>query len=128
MDKNKLAGREAESQCAQYLRTKGYEILAMNYSCRGGEIDIVAAQHTSRGILRKTVSGYIAFVEVKQRTSRAFGEAREAVDRRKQQRIKLAAMLYLSKHDTELQPRFDVMEVYPGEDGPMINHIENAFE
>lgn len=128
MDARKLAGREAEAQCAKFLRSKGYEILSMNYTCRGGEIDIVAAQRTTRGIFRRTVTGYIAFVEVKQRTSRAFGEAREAVDRRKQQRIKLAAKMYLSEHDTELQPRFDVMEVYPGDGGPVINHIENAFE
>ncbi len=67
MDARKLAGREAEARCAEYLRARGYKILAMNYACRGGEIDIVAAK-----------GAYLAFVEVKERANRRFGEAREA--------------------------------------------------
>ena len=67
MDARKLAGREAEARCAEYLRERGYRILAMNYACRGGEIDIVAAK-----------GAYLAFVEVKERANRRFGEAREA--------------------------------------------------
>ena len=42
MDRNKLMGREAEARCAAYLRDRGWHIAAMNYACRGGEIDIVA--------------------------------------------------------------------------------------
>ena len=117
MDARKLAGREAEARCAEYLRARGYKILAMNYACRGGEIDIVAAK-----------GAYLAFVEVKERANRRFGEAREAVDRRKQQRIRLAALTYLSEYGGSLQPRFDVIEVYASGDGFEINHIENAFE
>ena len=104
MDARKLAGREAEARCAEYLRARGYKILAMNYACRGGEIDIVAAK-----------GAYLAFVEVKER-------------RTKQARLRLAAGMWLSTHDTDLQPRFDVAEIYPGEGKPEIHYIENAFE
>lgn len=119
-----MAGRElgswGEERAAQYLRRRGYKILARNYSCRGGEIDVIA----SRG-------KYVAFVEVKLRKSAAFGGAGEFVDRRKQNKLRLTAELYLSCHQTRLQPRFDVIEVYApqGTDtkAPRVRHIENAF-
>ena len=130
MDRKKLAGRTAEAQSAEYLRRKGYVILTLNYACRGGEIDIVAEQPAGSklfGIGRKR-GGYIVFAEVKMRSSRDYGEAREAVGWRKQRRIRLAAGVYLSEHQTALQPRFDVIEAYPYGDGFEFNHIENAFE
>ena len=71
------------------------------------------------------------FVEVKLRRDDQHGEAREFVTARKQQRVMAAAQFWLSQHETELQPRFDVIEVYAprGEDGPVkVNHIENAFQ
>ena len=85
-----MAGRElgswGEERAAQYLRRRGYKILARNYSCRGGEIDVIA----SRG-------KYVAFVEVKLRKSAAFAEAREFVTRAKQQRIIMTAELWLGE-------------------------------
>ena len=110
-------GRRAEELCARYLRWRGYEIVEMNYACRGGEIDVIARK-----------DGYLAFVEVKERADRRFGEAREAVTFAKQAKLRLAAQTWLSKHETGLQPRFDVVEIYPGRTAPEINHIENAFE
>ena len=74
--------------------------------------------------------GRLAFVEVKLRRDASHGEAREFVTARKQERLRAAAELWLSQHETPLQPRFDVVEVYAprGEDGPVqIRHIENAF-
>ena len=61
-------------------------------------------------------------------TSRS--EAREFVTRAKQERIMATAQLWMLENETELQPRFDVIEIYApeGENGPVrINHIENAF-
>ena len=53
------------------------------------------------------------------------------MDRRKQDRLRLTAELYLSQHPTRLQPRFDVIEIYApqGADtkAPRVRHIENAF-
>ena len=104
--------------------------MARNYRCRGGEIDIIAEQNTAPAPLRLLgkKDGYLVFAEIKMRSGRGYGEAREAVDRRKQQRIRLAALTYLSEYGGSLQPRFDVIEVYASGDGFEINHIENAFE
>ena len=116
----KRLGRWGEERAAEYLRKKGYTILGMNYTCRRGEIDIIAKQ-----------GKFIAFVEVKLRKDARFAQAREFVTYSKQQRIMTAAMLWLSSHETRLQPRFDVVEVYApqGTEGPVrIEHIEDAFQ
>ena len=118
MDKHSL-GQFGEEQAARYLRRRFYSIVERNYRCRFGEIDLIA----KRG-------GNLVFVEVKLRRDDSHGEAREFVTARKQQRVRAAAELWLSLHETELQPRFDVIEVYAprGESGPVkVNHIENAF-
>lgn len=119
MDRKAL-GKWGEERAAQYLRLHGYRILEKNYGCRMGEIDLIAVK-----------KGIIAFVEVKLRKDASHGEAKEFVTYSKMRRIKSAAMLYLSRHETELQPRFDVIEIYApdGEAGRItINHIEDAFE
>ena len=74
---------------------------------------------------------YLVFCEVKLRKSADFAAAREFVDARKQQRLRTTALLYLSQHETPLQPRFDVIEIY-APDGtqtrrPQITHMEDAF-
>ena len=119
MDK-KLLGRWGEMQAAEYLKRKKYKIVGLNYSCRWGEIDVIAENRQ-----------FIAFIEVKLRKSSGFAEAREFVNGAKQRRITAAAQLYLAQNETEKQPRFDVIEIYApeGENGRIsINHIENAFE
>lgn len=113
-------GRWGEELAARYLKKKKYSVIGMNYSCRFGEIDVIAEDRT-----------YIAFVEVKLRRSASFAQAREYVNGAKQRRLIAAAQLWLSANPTEKQPRFDVMEIYApeGRDGSIqINHIENAFE
>ncbi len=120
MGKNNLTGAWGEALAAEYLRKKRYEIVACGYRCRFGEIDIIAKN-------RK----YLAIVEVKLRKNADFAQAREFVDERKQNRIRTTAEIYLSQHPTELQPRFDVIEIY-APDGmntakPEIHHLEDAF-
>ena len=60
-----------------------------------------------------------------------FAAAREFVDSRKQQRLRATALLYLSQHESELQPRFDVIEIYAPAGTqtrrPQITHMEDAF-
>lgn len=119
MDK-KLLGRWGEEKAAEYLKRKKYSVIGMNYSCRFGEIDIIAEK-----------GGYIAFVEVKLRKDAGFAQAREYVTCAKQRRIIAAAQLWLAVNRTDKQPRFDVIEIYApdGMDGEIrVNHIENAFE
>ncbi len=117
------SGKKAELAVAGYLRSKGAIIAKMNYHSRYGEIDIIAETH-------KTVM----FVEVKFRSENAIFTPREAVDLNKQRKIVLTAKDFISKSNIpELQPRFDVAEVYLerneiGEENYKINYIKNAFE
>ena len=115
------SGQWGEERAKRYLQWHGWHIEESNYSCRFGEIDLIASR---RGIL--------AFVEVKTRKDDSRGEAREFVTAAKRQRILSAASLYLSEHETQLQPRFDVIEVYAPQGVatryPKVVHLENAFE
>ena len=105
---------------AAYLRKKHFRLVATGYRCKYGEIDLIVQNRR-----------YLVFVEVKLRKSNRFAEAREFVDIRKQERLRATASLYLDEFPTELQPRFDVVEVY-APDGtatthPDIIHLEDAF-
>ena len=115
-----LLGPWGEALAAEYLRKKRFRIEAMNYRTRLGEIDIIASSRQ-----------YLVFCEVKLRKSADFAAAREFVDRRKQERLRQTALLYLSQHETQLQPRFDVIEIYAPDGAqtaqPRITHMEDAF-
>lgn len=121
MGRNNLAGAWGERIAAEYLRKKRYKLLASGYRCRFGEIDLIVCD-------RK----FLVFVEVKLRKSAQFAKALEYVDRRKQDRIRTTAEIYLSQNPTELQPRFDVIEIYAPEGmetaHPEIYHMEDAFQ
>ena len=113
---NKRAvGTACEQRVAEHLRQQVYEILACNFRCRQGEIDIIAREEK-----------YLVFVEVKYRSSDGMGNPVEAVDRRKQQTISKVAMYYCLTHGYgETTPcRFDVAAVC----GSKIELIKNAFE
>lgn len=116
----KLLGRWGEAQVADYLRARGYRLLAAGWYCRFGEIDLVAAD-----------ARCLCFVEVKLRKNDHFAPARAFVDSRKQAKLRTTAEAYLTQHPTELQPRFDVAEVYAPQGletkNPQICYIEDAF-
>lgn len=120
MNGAKSLGLWGEERAAAYLRRRGYSIVERNYSCRFGEIDIIA-----RG------RGFIVFAEVKLRKNADFAEAREFVNAAKQRRIINTAQLWLMNDQSGLQPRFDVIEVYAPQGRssllPKIDHIEDAF-
>lgn len=113
-------GRWGEALVAEDLRRKGWTVVATNFRCRMGELDIVAENER-----------YLAFVEVKLRKNGKFGAACEAVGPAKQRKLRAAAEFYLMSRPTELQPRFDVAEVYAPQgvrtEVPSIGYIENAF-
>lgn len=109
----KLLGSIGEKKAARFLKKKGFKIIEKNYVCPFGEIDLIGLY-----------ADFLVFIEVKSRADNSFGEASEAVDEFKQQRYRKSATMYLMSHkDLTLQPRFDVVEVYPY----AINHIEDAF-
>ena len=117
---SRLLGRWGESLAAEELRRQGCEILAAGWRCRFGEIDLIVRD-----------GRYLCFVEVKLRRSDAYGRAGEFVDRRKQEKLRTSAQLYLAEHFTALQPRFDVVEVFAPQGldtrAPSINWLKNAF-
>lgn len=120
MGRNNLAGAWGEALAAEYLCKKGYRIRENGYQCRFGELDLIAEDER-----------FLVFVEVKLRKSPDFAQAREFVDQKKQERLRITASVYLAEHQTKLQPRFDVIEIYAPEGTstrrPEINHIEDAF-
>ena len=119
MSGRKAAGDLGEAEVARYLRKKGYTLLASQWRCRFGELDLVA----------RDKRGTVCFVEVKLRSQGAIGLPREFVDDRKQERLRTAAAAYLSTHDIDAPARFDVAEVYVENDGALrVEYLENAFE
>ncbi len=117
MDKKSL-GNKGEDFAAEYYKKLGFNITAQNYTCRGGEIDIIAEN-----------GEYIIFVEVKTRSQNSLYSPSEAVDYKKQKRLSVAAMKYLAENDVEKQTQFDVFEVYTANERIYkVNRIENAFE
>lgn len=121
MGKSKLTGPWGEALAAEYLRKKHFQILAVGFRSRFGEIDLIARD-------RK----FLVFVEVKLRKNADFAPAKDYVTRTKQDRIRVTASVYLEKNPTNLQPRFDVIEIYAPEGvdtkAPVIEHMEDAFQ
>lgn len=119
--KNKNTGTWGEEQAALYLQKQGYTLLCKNFHSRYGEIDLIA-----------TKDDIIAFVEVKTRVKGALYSAAEAVTPAKQQKIVLTALHYMEEYNSDLQPRFDVCEVYPvvvkRKKTAEINYLEDAFQ
>ncbi len=110
-------GKLWEIEAANYLRKKKYRLLCANYRTRFGEIDLIVRNKK-----------YICFVEVKQRSINSIAAPGEFVDYAKQKKIKAAAMLYLASNKTDLQPRFDVIEIYTQDNRiNSLKHLENAF-
>ncbi len=111
---NRAYGKIKESAAVEYLeKTLKYKIIECNYSNKIGEIDIIAKD-----------GKVLVFVEVKARETARYGLGREAVDWRKQSKIRQVASLYLqSHHANSSMVRFDVIDIL----GDNITHISNAF-
>lgn len=108
-------GAYYENMAAEYLSRCGYRILARNFRCRLGEIDLVCRD-----------GRYLVFVEVKFRSTARQGKAFMAVDSRKQHRISQVAAFYLTRYrlDESTPCRFDVVAI----DGDEVTLIKNAFD
>ena len=119
LDPRKLFGQEGETAAEQYLRRKGYRIVARNLRSSVGELDLVAED-----------GPVLVFVEVKARRSDAFGGAIHAVHQRKQEKLIQLAAQYLARHHLKDRPcRFDVVLLQGADaDISQIEHIQNAFE
>ena len=91
---SRLLGRWGEALAAEELRRRGCRLVEAGWRCRFGEVDLIAEE-----------GPFLCFVEVKLRKD-------GRVDRRKQEKLRTTAQLYLAEHPTQLQPRFDVVEIY----------------
>ena len=117
MSKTQSAGNRGEAAAARCLRQRGYTLLASQWRCRFGELDLVAQDRR----------GTLCIVEVKLRGVGSIALPREFVDSRKQQRLRSAAELYLASDGLDVPVRFDVAEVYDEGGSLRIEYIENAF-
>lgn len=112
-------GRRGEEAARAFLKRQRVRILAENFACAAGEIDLIARDGDT-----------LVFVEVKARTSAAFGPPHLAVHIRKQRQIVRAAEWYLAEQRlAEVACRFDVLALTFPEDGgaPRIDWVRNAF-
>lgn len=116
--KNRHEGIAGEQIALDFLVKKGYSILARNYRCVFGEIDIIARDGSE-----------LVFVEVKSRRSRAFGEPELAVDLKKQRTLSRIALNYLQQEDLlEAGARFDVLAIQRSAGVNHVHHIPGAFD
>ena len=111
-------GALGERAAARYLRKKGYRLTAVNFTCRFGEIDLIAEK-----------DGFLVFVEVKTRLPGSLAEPETFVTPSKQKKLVRAALLYLQKFPSDLQPRFDVAGVIMDTAGCVreFHYLANAF-
>ena len=114
---SKTIGALGEDFAAKLYEKSGYTVVMANYHSRYGEIDLIAENED-----------ILCFVEVKTRKLTTLGIPAEAVDYRKQKKLTLTAMKYLTEAENYKQPRFDVLELWQ-QDGKIVryNLIENAF-
>jgi len=123
MIENKAVGELGENIAAHYLTNSGYTILEKNYTCKFGEIDIIAKKDT-----------VLAFIEVKTRTGIGYGCPEEAVDRYKIKKIKNAANFFIANNKPlpDFNFRFDVISIIAGkkivEDAVNANKIKNSVD
>lgn len=116
-DARKQLGRRAEALVAERYAADGYVIEARNWSCRVGELDIVAAR-----------AGLLVFVEVRAHSTDFLPSPTMTVSRSKQTRIARAADRYLAARSaSSIDIRFDVVGVRFGRRGPLFDVVENAF-
>ncbi len=109
-------GKEGEKLGVEYLKKKGYTILATNWRYRQEEIDIVAMDKDE-----------LVIVEVKTRSSALYEAPEFAVNKSKQKFLINATTAYIEKFGIETDARFDIISIIANSKDQKINHIENAF-
>lgn len=113
--KAKKIGYQGEKLAAQYLQSKGYEILEKNFTIRGGEIDIIARQ-----------GDMLIFVEVKTRSRETFGPGEESMNNLKKYRLDRTIMKYLEKNNQEDSDfRLDLIQIELDPTTQALEYIEH---
>jgi putative endonuclease len=119
-DTRKQLGAEGERRAEEYLVQSGCRILAKNWRCRFGELDLVAE-----------AKGWVIFVEVRaRRRTGSYGTPQESITLAKQRKVRELAQRYLQAHRMgDVAVRFDVIAVHFEEDGTFaeLEHVKEAF-
>jgi putative endonuclease len=111
-------GKRGEDLALKRLKKMGYKKIIRNYRCPLGEVDLIAED-----------SGTLVFIEIKTRSGRSVGYAKEAVDARKRRQLSKVALAYMKSNDCfETSARFDVVAISLWGDKPRIEVIKNAFD
>lgn len=118
MSNTRQLGAQGERLVERFLRKRGYKVLARNYRCPRGEIDLI------------TLDGQtVVFVEVKTRQNTSLAEPEESVRLGKQRRLTQIARHWLKQHGgRDRRCRFDVVAVKLGPGEPVLRHFHDAFE
>jgi len=110
-------GREGEQIAKRYLEDNEYEILDENWVYGKAEVDLIAYKN-----------GIIIFVEVKTRSSIAFGQPEDFVQKAKQKQMELASTEYIEIMNHQNEIRFDIIAItFTKNKNYTLNHIEDAF-
>jgi putative endonuclease len=107
-------GKDAEARAAQYLQAQGLQIVERNYRCRYGEVDLIARDGQT-----------LVFVEVRARSSNAFGGAAASITTAKQKKLTRTALHYLAGAGNTPQCRFDA--VLLSNNAAPVEWIRDAF-
>jgi putative endonuclease len=111
-------GRRGEAVAEEFLRALRYTIVARNYRCRAGEIDLVALD-----------GPVVVFVEVRSRRGTRTGTPLESVDGRKRAQVaRVAEQFVAARRWYDRDARFDVIGVRFDTDPPAVEHVRGAFE
>jgi putative endonuclease len=118
-DRRQAIGQTGEDMAAQYLVSKGWQLIARNWRTKRGELDIAAHDGLQ-----------LVIVEVRTTTSQQFGLGLESVGTRKQEQVRRVAMEFIQQHNyAHLAVRFDVISVLLSKDREFIDlqHLEGVF-
>lgn len=113
----KNLGQWGENLVKEYLVKRGYKIIARHWQKREGEIDLIAFEQSS---------SYLVFVEVKSRTTEAFGRPEESINNQKKRRLESIISLYITETGYPGSYRFDVIMVKKNRHQTVINHLKNV--
>ncbi len=117
MDNRQTLGRTGEDIAASAYERDGYHIVARNFRCRQGEIDVIARRDRT-----------LVFCEVKTRRTDFFGDPSEAVTPEKQARLRRLAAVWLAQNSASgMRLRFDVVSIVADRDGTRVTRLEDAL-
>lgn len=116
MTDNIKRGNEGETLAASFLEAKGFQIVEKNYRYKRSEIDLIV-----------TKENWLIFIEVKMRSSMAFGFPEEFVDEKKIEKILEGAEHYIFDKNWNGNVRYDIISVSMKDGKPTVTHFEDAF-